>query len=89
MEDAGGLNSRGFAINSFNVVAGDAAFLGPVFDYSRCDLTGRVCEGPRSFERPVYSRANGINAIGQVVGFSGQKRDTGDRRRSCGPVQAA
>ena len=28
----------------------------------------------------VYSRANGINAIGQVVGFSGLQRDSSESR---------
>ena len=28
----------------------------------------------------VYSRANGINAIGQVVGFSGLQRDSTESR---------
>jgi hypothetical protein len=29
MEDAGGLNSRGFSINSMNIVVADAFFPGP------------------------------------------------------------
>ena len=28
----------------------------------------------------LYSRANGINAMGQVVGFSGRERDSGESR---------
>ena len=81
MEDAGGLNSRGFAINSFNVVAGDAAFLGPVASITHAAiLQGGYAKDLGVLKGQVYSRANGINAIGQVVGFSGQKRDSSDSR---------
>lgn len=80
MEDAGGLNSRGFAINSFNVVAGDASFGPSVASTHAAILQGGYAKDLGVLKGYVYSRANGINATGQVVGFSGQKRDSSDSR---------
>ena len=81
MEDAGGVNSRGFGISSTNLVVGDA-FFGPAME-PRSHATifsGGVAKDLGVLKGQVYSRANGANAIGQVVGFSGLKRDSSQSR---------
>ena len=81
MEDSGGLNSRGFGISSTNMVVGDA-FFGPAME-PRSHATmfsGGVAKDLGVLKGQVYSRANGANAIGQVVGFSGPQRDSSESR---------
>jgi probable HAF family extracellular repeat protein len=81
MEDSGGLNSRGFGISSTNLVVGDA-FFGPAME-PRSHATmfsGGVAKDLGVLKGQVYSRANGANAIGQVVGFSGPTRDSSESR---------
>ncbi len=81
MEDSGGLNSRGFGISSTNMVVGDA-FFGPAME-PRSHATmfsGGVAKDLGVLKGQVYSRANGANAIGQVVGFSGSTRDSSESR---------
>jgi probable HAF family extracellular repeat protein len=81
MEDSGGLNSRGFGISSTNMVVGDA-FFGPAME-PRSHATmfsGGVAKDLGVLKGQVYSRANGANAIGQVVGFSGPTRDSSESR---------
>ena len=81
MEDAGGVNSRGFGISSTNLVVGDA-FFGPAME-PRSHATmfsGGVAKDLGVLKGQVYSRANGANAIGQVVGFSGPTRDSSESR---------
>ena len=53
MEDAGGLNSRGFGITSANVVVGDA-FFGPAMEprSHAAHIQRRSREGARGFARP-------------------------------------
>jgi probable HAF family extracellular repeat protein len=86
MEDAGGTNSRGFGINSFNAVAGDAFFAspgGPKVAISPSHATvfqNGVVQDLGVLAGQVYSRANGINAMGQVVGYSGPQRDSAQSR---------
>ena len=81
MEDAGGLNSRGFGISSTNVVVGDAFFAGPMEPRSRAAIfSGGVAKDLGALRGQVYSRANGINKLGQVVGFSGLQRDGSESR---------
>jgi probable HAF family extracellular repeat protein len=81
MEDAGGLNSRGFGISSTNVIVGDA-FFGPAMEprSHAAMFSGGVAKDLGVLEGQVYSRANGANAMGQVVGFSGLQRDSSDSR---------
>ena len=76
MEDAGGVNSRGFGISSTNMVVGDA-FFGPAMEprSHAAMFSGGVAKDLGVLNGQVYSRANGANAIGQVVGFSGPTRD--------------
>ncbi|MGC2354305.1 MAG: hypothetical protein WA496_12980, partial [Candidatus Udaeobacter sp.] len=81
MEDSGGLNSRGFGISSTNMVVGDA-FFGPAME-PRSHATmfsGGVAKDLGVLNGQVYSRANGANAIGKVVGFSGLQRDSSESR---------
>jgi probable HAF family extracellular repeat protein len=81
MEDAGGLNSRGFGINSSNMVAGDFFPVGPMEPRSHAAIfKGGVPVDLGVLKGQVYSRANGINAVGQVVGFSGPTRDSDQSR---------
>jgi probable HAF family extracellular repeat protein len=81
MEDAGGLNSRGFGISSTNLVVGDA-FFGPAMEprSHAVIFSGGVAKDLGVLKGQVYSRANGANAIGQVVGFAGPTRDSSESR---------
>jgi probable HAF family extracellular repeat protein len=81
MEDSGGVNSRGFGISSTNMVVGDA-FFGPAMEpRSHASMfSGGVAKDLGVLKGQVYSRANGANAIGQVVGFSGSTRDSSESR---------
>jgi probable HAF family extracellular repeat protein len=81
MEDAGGFNSRGFGISSMNLVVGDA-FFGPAIEprSHAAMFSGGVAKDLGVLKGQVYSRANGANAIGQVVGFSGLQRDSSESR---------
>jgi probable HAF family extracellular repeat protein len=81
MEDAGGLNSRGFGISSTNLVVGDS-FFGPAMEprSHAAIFSGGVAKDLGVLKGQVYSRANGANAIGQVVGFSGPTRDSSESR---------
>ena len=87
MEDAGGLNSRGFGISStssvagVNVVVGDAVFVTSIMPVSHAAMFKRgVPVDLGVLPNQVFSRANGINAMGQVVGYSGQQRDSSQSR---------
>ena len=81
MEDAGGVNSRGFGISSTNMVVGDS-FFGPAMEprSHAAMFSGGVAKDLGVLKGQVYSRANGANAIGQVVGFSGPTRDSSESR---------
>ena len=87
MEDAGGLNSRGFAISSTsgiaggNIVVGDAVFVMSIMPVSHAAMfKNGIVTDLGVLPNQVFSRANGINAIGQVVGYSGQHRDSTESR---------
>ena len=80
MEDAGGVNSRGFGINSTNLVVVDSFFAGPMDSSHAALFKGGVAVDLGVIKGQIYSRANGINAMGQVVGFSGVKRDSNQSR---------
>lgn len=81
MEDSGGINSRGFGISSTNLVVGDA-FFGPAMEprSHAAMFSGGFAKDLGVLKGQVYSRANGANAIGQVVGFSGLQRDSSQSR---------
>lgn len=81
MEDAGGVNSRGFGINSMSIVVGDAFFATPMEPRSHAAIfKGGVTLNLGTLPGQVYSRANGINAAGQVVGYASQQRDSAQSR---------
>ena len=79
MEDAGGLNSRGFGISSTNLVVGDTFTVVPMEPRSHAAMfKSGVATDLGVLPGQVYSRANGVNAVGQVVGFSSLQRDSTD-----------
>ena len=86
MEDAGGVNSRGFGINSLNMVVGDAFFAHPggpkvaISPSHAAVFQNGVVQDLGVLAGQMYSRANGINAMGQVVGYSGPNRDSNNSR---------
>ncbi len=69
------------AINSFDLVAGDTFTVVPMEPRSHAAIfkSGFVTD-LGVLPGQVYSRANGVNAIGQVVGFSSLQRDSTDSR---------
>jgi probable HAF family extracellular repeat protein len=76
MEDAGGVNSRAFGISSTGMIVGDA-FFGPAMEprSHAAMFSGGVAKDLGVLKGQKFSRANGINAMGQVVGYSGLQRD--------------
>jgi probable HAF family extracellular repeat protein len=81
MYDAGGTNSRGLGINYMNLIVGDAFFNNAMEPRSHAALfKGGVAVDLGTLKGQVYSRANSINAMGQVVGFSGAERDASESR---------
>jgi probable HAF family extracellular repeat protein len=77
MEDAGGLNSRGFGISSTGMVVGDSVFItGPMPVSHAAMFKGGFAVDLGVMKGQMFSRANGINAMGQVVGYSGLQRDS-------------
>ena len=81
MADAGGLNSRGFGISSTNLVVGDNVFFtGPMAISHAAIFKGGSVVDLGVLKDQLFSRANGINAMGQVVGFSGRERDSLESR---------
>jgi probable HAF family extracellular repeat protein len=75
-------NSRGFGINDFGVVAGDATFAGrnPLPRHAALFSNGAVTDLGILAAAGNYSRANAINSLGQVVGFAGPDLDSGKSR---------
>jgi probable HAF family extracellular repeat protein len=75
--------SRGFGINGFDQMVGDSTFgKGRTISHAALFTKGAVLDlgTLRSAGLNSYSRANGINALGQVVGFAGSKRDGSESR---------
>lgn len=73
--------SRALGINSASVIVGDAFPVGPMEPRSHATLwKNGVAMDLGVLPGQVYSRANGINAIGQVVGYSGLQRDSAESR---------
>ncbi len=90
MEDAGGINSRGFGINSLNMVAGDAVFTMGIMPISHAALfKGGTAVDIGVLKGQVFSRANGINASGQVVGYPANSATAARVEPSCGRVKPA
>jgi probable HAF family extracellular repeat protein len=81
MEDAGGVNSRGFGISSTGMIVGDSFFTPAMEPRSHAAiLKSGYAVNLGVLKGQVYSRANGINAMGQVVGYSGLTRDSEQSR---------
>ena len=82
MQDAGGTNSRGFGINYTGMIVGDSFFPPAMEPKSHAALFkgGEFVVDLGVLKGQVFSRANGINAMGQVVGYSGLTRDGDDSR---------
>jgi probable HAF family extracellular repeat protein len=77
----GSLNSRAFGINSGSMIVGDAFPVGPMEPRSHATLwKDGIPMDLGVLKGQVYSRANGINATGQVVGYSGLQRDSTESR---------
>ena len=79
IHEEGGLNSRAFGINSASMIVGDAFPVVPMEPRSHATLwKGGVAVDLGVLKNQAYSRANGINAMGQVVGYSGLQRDSSE-----------
>jgi probable HAF family extracellular repeat protein len=81
IHEEGAPDSRAFGINSKSMIVGDAFAVGPMEPRSHATLWKDgfpmdlgVLPGQ------AYSRANGVNAVGQVVGYSGLQRDNAESR---------
>src|SRR5664279_637823 len=83
MEDLGrnyGGISRGFALNGVRDVVGDSTFgTSEAISHAALFRNGKIAD-LGTLKGEVYSRATGINASGQVVGFSSPQRDCGENR---------
>ena len=77
MEDMGGLGSRAFAINPAGIIAGDFYLPQPMTAHQprRLFPKGQAVD-LGVLKGMIFSRATGMNAMRQVVGFSGLKRDS-------------
>jgi len=67
--------ARGLGINSLGVVAGDSTFGKTQMSHAVVFANGTAIDLGTLKKAGDYSRANGINALGQVVGFAGDRRD--------------
>lgn len=73
--------SRALGINSASMIVGDAFPVGPMEPRSHATLwKDGIPMDLGVLQGQVYSRANGINAMGQVVGYSGLQRDSSESR---------
>jgi len=73
--------SRGFGINDAGQVVGDSTFgKGESYCHAALFHKGVAKDLGTLFAGEPFSRANGINALGQVVGFSAPKFDGSDSR---------
>jgi len=79
MEGIGGLGSRAFALNDAGIAVGDSTFEGPGAGAVAASHAAFFKSGSAydlgTLEGALYSRANGINAAQQVVGFSSTTLD--------------
>jgi probable HAF family extracellular repeat protein len=67
--------ARGFGINSSGRVVGDSTFGKTQVSHAAMFANGTAIDLGTLKKAGIYSRANGINASGQVVGFAGDRRD--------------
>ena len=81
IHEEGAVNSRAFGINATSMIVGDAFQVGPMEPRSHATLwKDGIPMDLGVLNGQVYSRANGINAMGQVVGYSGLQRDSTQSR---------
>jgi probable HAF family extracellular repeat protein len=81
IHEEGAADSRAFGINSTSMIVGDAFPIGPMEPRSHAMLwKDGIPMDLGVLKGQVYSRANGINALGQVVGYSGLQRDGAESR---------
>jgi probable HAF family extracellular repeat protein len=81
IHEEGAADSRAFGINSKSMIVGDAFQVGPMEPRSHATLwKDGIPMDLGVLNGQVYSRANGINAMGQVVGYSGPQRDSTESR---------
>ena len=84
IHEEGAADSRAFGINSTSMIVGDAFPVGPMEPRSHATLwKDGIPMDLGVLPGQVYSRANGINAMGQVVGYSGLQRDSTESRAFC------
>jgi len=72
----GGNNSRGFGINNSGAVVGDSTFGTSEIRHAAIFENGSARDLAAFGNTESFSRANGINAYGRVVGSFGGKRDS-------------
>jgi probable HAF family extracellular repeat protein len=81
MEDVGGLGTRAFGINPAGIIVGDAYVPGQLKTMSHAALfNGGGVVDLGVLKDQTFSRANGMNSMRQVVGYSGRKRDNAQSR---------
>jgi len=81
IHEEGAADSRAFGINSTSMIVGDAFPVGPMEPRSHAMLwKDGIPMDLGVLPGQAYSRANGINATGQVVGYSGLQRDSAESR---------
>ena len=81
IHEEGAPGSRAFGINSASMIVGDALPVGPMEPRSHATFwKGGVPMDLGVLKGYAYSRANGVNAIGQVVGYSSLQRDSAESR---------
>ena len=81
IHEEGAPDSRAFGINPTSMIVGDAFPVGPMEPRSHATLwKDGVPMDLGVLPGQAFSRANGINAIGQIVGYSGLQRDSAESR---------
>lgn len=81
IHEEGAVNSRAFGINATSMIVGDAFQVGPMEPRSHATLwKDGIPMDLGVLNGQAYSRANGINAMGQVVGYSSLQRDSTESR---------
>jgi probable HAF family extracellular repeat protein len=81
-QEGSSMNSRAFGINSSSMIVGDAYPEVPIME-PRSHATlwkDGFAKDLGVLNNQAYSRANGINALGQVVGYSSLERDSDQSR---------
>lgn len=80
MEDIGGELSRGFGISQTGVVVGDFAQMEPSTPNHAALFKGGTTIDLGVLPGALFSRANGVNSNGYVVGYSGSEFDSDNSR---------